>query len=36
MDKVLRPERLDVDPVSSNAAQKFNYEIKTFRHYIAA
>ena len=36
MDKVLQPERLDVDPVSSNATQKFNHEIKTFRHYIAA
>ena len=36
MDKVLRPDRLDVDPGSSTATDEFNYWLTTFRHFLAA
>ena len=36
MKKVLRPERLDIDPGSSTATDEFNHWLITFEHYLAA
>jgi len=36
MDKILRPERLEVDSGSSTAADDFKHWHKTFTNYIAA
>ena len=36
MDKLLKPERLDVDPSSTQAAAEFNHWFKTFTHYLNA
>jgi len=34
MEKVLKPERLDVDPGSTQATVEFNHWFKTFTHYL--
>ena len=36
MDKVLKTERLDVDPGSTHATAKFSHRLKTFTHYLSA
>ena len=36
MDKVLKPERLDVDPSSTYATAEFSHWLKTFTHYLSA
>ena len=36
MEKVLRPERLDINPKSLTATDKFNHWLTTFGHYLAA
>ena len=36
MEKVLRPERLDIDPGSLTAIDEFNHWLATFGHYLAA
>ena len=36
MDKVLRPERLDIDPASADASDEFRHWHKTFQNYLAA
>ena len=36
MDKVLRPERLEVDPSSPNARTDYKHWLRTFRNYLTA
>ena len=36
MDKVLKPERLDVDRSSTYATAEFSLWLKTFTHYLSA
>ena len=36
MDKVLKPEHLDVDPGSTQATAEFNHWFQTFTHYLDA
>ena len=35
-DKLRKPERLDVDPSSTQATAEFNHWFKTFTHYLDA
>ena len=36
MEKVLRPERLDIDPGSLTATDEFNHCLATFGHFLVA
>ena len=36
MNKVLKPERVDVDPGSIQAIAEFSHWFKTFTHYLDA
>ena len=36
MDKILRPERLDLDVKSSNAEEDYNHWIRTFENFLEA
>ena len=36
MEKVLRPERLDIDPGSLTVTDEFNHWLAAFGHYLAA
>ena len=36
MDKVLKPERLDVEPGTVNASAEYKHWYKTFTYYLSA